>query len=162
VDRRGLPEWPYKERAILQVAGAFRSALQDAALDLWTFVPVPPSKAKNDPLYDDRLTRMLREIRPLPPIDVRELILQTQSAEASHLTEIRPSADQIKSRYTIDERVCLPQIAQIAIVDDVLTAGAHFRAAKSILAQRFPTIRTIGLFIARRVPNTVEIEDLPF
>ena len=57
-DRRGLPEWRYKEDAIRQVAAAFRYALGDS-LDRLTFVPVPPSKARDDPLYDDRLTRVI-------------------------------------------------------------------------------------------------------
>ena len=48
------------------------------------------------------------------------------------------------------------------VVDDVLTAGTHFRAAKSILGARFSDTRIIGLFIARRVPGTTGIEDLPF
>ena len=40
-------------------------------LNKLTFVPVPPSKAKEDPLYDDRLTQMLNLIRPDPKLDVR-------------------------------------------------------------------------------------------
>ena len=43
--------------------------------------------------------------------------------------------------------------ASIAIVDDVLTTGAHFRAASTVLAVRFPTAQIVGLFIARRVPD---------
>ena len=69
LDRRGRPEWRYKERALQTSAAAFRRALNPEALDGLTFVPVPPSKAKGDPLYDDRLTRMLRAIRPEPPLD---------------------------------------------------------------------------------------------
>ena len=54
LDRRGRPEWRYKERALQTAAAAFRRALNPEALDRLTFVPVPPSKAKGDPLYDDR------------------------------------------------------------------------------------------------------------
>ena len=149
MDRCGTPEWRYKAQAIQQAAVAFRAALQDAALDSWTFVPIPPSKAKGDPLYDDRLTRMLHKLRLQPPVDVRELIWQTESTEAVHDSDARPSPDEIELRYTIDEACALRPTIQIALVDDVLTTGAHFRAAKSILVRRFPDTKVIGLFIAR-------------
>ena len=129
VDRRRLPEWRYKERALRQVAEAFRIALRSDALDRLTFVPVPPSKAKEDPLYDDRMTRMLRAIRPDLALDVRELIVQTVSAGAAHISEERPSPDRIESLYEIDERQAMPVPEVIALVDDVLTTGAHYRAA---------------------------------
>ena len=50
IDRQGRPEWPYKEQAIQTVAGIFRSALGSSSLDRLTFVPIPPSKAKQDAL----------------------------------------------------------------------------------------------------------------
>ena len=49
-----------------------------------TLVPIPPSKAKNDPLHDDRLIQMLRAIRPKGSLDIRELIVQMQSTAAAH------------------------------------------------------------------------------
>ena len=93
-DRRGRPEWRYKERAIRTAAAAFRRALT-GALDRLTFVPIPPSKAKADPLHDDRLTRMLGAIRPTPPLDVRELIVQTASTDAVHGSHVRPTPEGI-------------------------------------------------------------------
>ena len=51
-----------------------------------------------------------------------------------------------------------PEPSVIAIVDDVLTTGAHFRAASAILAAQFPEVQILGLFLARRVPEA----DLPF
>lgn len=161
MDQQGQQGWHYKAEAIQEAATAFRVAMQ-ADLDMWTFVPIPPSKAKGDPLYDDRVTQMIRAIRPQPPVDVRELILQTESTEAAHLSETRPSPEEIQARYSIDEALAQEPINQIAIVDDMLTAGAHYRAAKAILAQRFPTTKIIGLFISRRVPDTSEIDDVQF
>src|ERR1700684_2001923 len=55
VTTRNTAQWRYKERAIAQAAAAFRTAIADAALNKATLVPIPPSKAKSDPLYDDRL-----------------------------------------------------------------------------------------------------------
>ena len=159
VDRRGRPEWRYKEQAIRTAAAAFRRALSPKDLDRLTFVPVPPSKAKGDPLYDDRLTRMLGAVRPGPPLDIRELIVQTASTDAVHARDVRPAPEQIQALYRIDETLAGPVCGVIAVDDDVLTTGAHFRAAKSVLSARFPEAAVIGLFIARRAPDTAAIED---
>lgn len=60
VDKRGTAQWQYKERAILQAAAIFRAAIKaDAEI---TFVPIPPSKAKSDPLYDDRMLQLLQAV----------------------------------------------------------------------------------------------------
>ena len=163
MDRRGRPEWCYKERAIQDAAAAFRIALKPSKTDLldrFTFVPVPPSKAKQNPLYDDRLTRMLRAIRPNSPLDIRELIVQTVSTDAVHSSDVRPKPDQIKELYRVDEALTTPAPNSIAIVDDVLTTGAHFRAVESLLAARFPGTPVVGLFIARRALETSDIEDI--
>ena len=122
--------------------------------DTLTFVPIPPSKAKGDPLYDDRLTQFLNSIRAQPPLDVRELIVQTASTEAVHGLENRPRPEQIEALYRIDEELATELKPSVAIVDDILTTGAHFRAAKSLLSARFPEQEFIGLFLARRAPGT--------
>ena len=46
----------------------------------------------------------------------------------------------------------------VAVVDDLLTTGAHFRAVATVLSARFPDIDVVGLFIARRVPETTAPE----
>ena len=155
MERRGRAGWSYKAEAIQQVATAFRTALGENALIGTTFVPIPPSKAKNDPLYDDRMTQALRAMRPSPPLDVREIIVQQLSMEAAHVREDRrPPPQEISDGYGLDQRLFNPSPTCILIVDDVLTTGSHFRAAKMVLAKQFPATPIIGLFIARRVPNT--------
>ena len=157
MDRRGLPEWPYKTEAIQIAALAFRRALKRRA-ECLTFVPMPPSKARGDTLYDDRLTQMLNAIRRQPPLDVRELLFQTESTAAAHANDERPGPAEIAARYRVDEELTEPTPGVIAIVDDILTTGAHFRAAATILSSHFPAIDIIGLFVARRVPGAVDPE----
>ena len=154
MDRRGLPEWPYKGRAIKQAAGAFRVGLRPMAFKMLTFVPIPPSRACSDPLYDDRLINMLRAIQPDLALDIRELILQTQNTPAAHTPGPRPTPAQLQGVYRIDESLSKSPRQIIAIVDDVITTGAHFKAAKMALSDRIPDVQIIGLFIARRVPET--------
>ena len=152
-DRRGRPEWRYKEQAIRRAAAAFRRAL-GAHPPRMAFVPVPPSKARHDPLHDDRVARMLRAIWSGRPADIREIIIQSASTAAAHESPVRPAPRQIAGWYRIDEALTDPEPASVAIVDDVLTTGAHFRAASTVLAACFPAARIIGLFIARRAPGT--------
>ena len=115
------------------------------------FVPVPPSQAKGDEGYDDRLVRLLRAVRPERPLDVRELIVQTRSVEPTHLRTARLRASDIEAMYRIDEALAAPEAGLVVVVDDLLTSGAHFRAAQRVLSRRFPDIDVAGLFLARRV-----------
>ena len=62
MDKRGTAQWKYKDCAISDAAAAFRAALNGEWLDTATLIPIPPSKAKTELLYDDRLVRMLRAI----------------------------------------------------------------------------------------------------
>jgi len=156
MDRVDLPEWPYKEKAIQQAASAFRKVLIPKKIKFWTLVPIPPSKERNDPLYDDRLTRMLRAIQITPSLDIRELIVQTESTTPFHAPGVRPTPDEIEALYRIEERLTAQEPRYIALVDDVLTTGAHFRAARSVLSDRFPGKKIIGLFLARRALDDID------
>ncbi|MGE0278634.1 MAG: hypothetical protein AB7R40_24820 [Nitrospiraceae bacterium] len=156
LERKGRAEWRYKAIAIQQAAQAFRTALNAEFLNTATFVPIPPSRAKGDSLYDDRMIQMLNAIRPEQPIDMRELIVQTQTTDAAHGRSTRLRPEEIEALYRIDDNAKTPAPRVIAICDDVLTTGCHFRAAQTVLQRTFPGIRTIGLFIVRRVPEAVD------
>jgi hypothetical protein len=102
---------------------------------------------------------MLHGIRVEPPLDVRELVVQRTSTAAVHDQENRPTPDQIQANYAIDDTLRDPVPQLIGLFDDVLTTGAHYRAALAVLQKAFPGVRIIGLFIARRVPEATDIED---
>ena len=143
--RVGLPDWVYKSRAITQCARELRAAVQADA----TWVPVPPSKAKSDSLYDDRLCQILR--KAFPQGDIRELVTQPVSTAASHTTgQSKPLPSQLAANYTIDASLGQPKSAVI-VFDDILTTGSHFKAMQLKLAQTFPRAEIYGLVIARRV-----------
>jgi predicted amidophosphoribosyltransferase len=59
----------------------------------------------------------------------------------------------------VDERLRNPVPQVIGLFDDVLTTGAHYRSASNVLKRVFHSVRIIGLFIARRVPESTDIED---
>lgn len=152
LEKRGRPEWAYKERAIGTIANLIRANIKsDAVL---TFVPIPPSKAKDHPLYDNRMSRVLTFASAGRRSDVRELIVQVRSVEATHLGTERPSPGDVLQNYRLDEDLCIPEPQMIFLVDDVLTTGCHFKAAKRLLSNRFPNSTIVGLFVARRVPKS--------
>jgi predicted amidophosphoribosyltransferase len=153
VDKQGKPEWKYKQQAIETVSSMFYQTLDPELLMTATLVPIPPSKAKSDPMYDDRLLQMLQGIDITNRLDIRELIIQTQSTKAAHELENRPRPEEIERLYTIDTNLVQPIPSEIWIFDDVLTAGTHYRAASNILMRTFPGVPISGYFIARRVPE---------
>ncbi len=160
VDRRSRPEWAYKRNAIESAGRQMRQGL-DGLNPKWasilTLVPMPPSKIKTDPLYDDRLMAMLHVLREGVEVDIRELILQSRSTDAAHTAVRRQRIQQLKENYGFDESLAGPTPRAIGLIDDVITTGAHFKAAQGLLLERFPGIRIYGLFIARRVPDSADI-----
>ena len=81
---------------------------------------------------------------------MRELIVQTRSTEPAHLRSARLRASDIEALYRIDEALAAPEAGLVVVVDDLLTSGAHFRAAQRVLSRRFADIDVAGLFLARR------------
>ena len=125
-------------------------------LDCFTFVPIPPSKVKEGPDYDDRLVKILEEVRPHRQLDVRELILQRESTRAVHTTSDRITPTALCHLYYVDPSLKNPPPKSIAIFDDLLTTGAHFRAAKFHLRKIYAETRIIGIFLARRALGSVQ------
>lgn len=157
--KKGRPEWHYKERAIEQAAAFFRGTLKAESFSQFTLVPVPPSKEKHHPEYDDRIVRMLQLVGHGRNADIRELVIQTETIDAAHDSDIRPRPDDLVTVYTIDESIALPEPKTLFVFDDVLTTGAHFKAMQRVLNNRYPNVPVVGFFIARRVPDTTAIED---
>jgi hypothetical protein len=158
MDRRGTSQWRWKEKAIADAAGALNASFGNAPLHDFTFVPIPPSKVKADPMYDDRMMRMLHMMRP--GLDIRELVLQRTSRPAAHDVEDRPRPEDIAANYEIDENLCVPAPRNIIICDDMLTTGCQFMAMRSVLSARFPHAPIYGVFLARRAPQAIEFETL--
>lgn len=161
--KKGAGGYHWKANAIAKCAKYLEPAINHEWLRSAVLVPVPPSKAKGDPDYDDRILRICYSINVGFPVDVREIITQTVSTDPVHAgSRLRP--EELTQIYAIDEDLCSNMPVQIGVVDDMLTAGAHFRAMKDLLQIRFPAANVVGFFITRRaVPNPftdVTIDDL--
>ena len=120
-----------------------------------TLVPIPSSKTQEDPEYDDRLPRILQELSIGSQLDIRELIVMTRSVHQSHLAEERVSIEELIASMSLAEACLHPAPRIIGIVDDVLTTGRHFKAAQTVVRQRFPAVPVVGIFIARRAPDSM-------
>jgi predicted amidophosphoribosyltransferase len=161
VDRQGMADWRYKGQAIDTIAQAFSGFWRWPVLHQQhrvALVPVPPSRARNDPMYDPRMLDVLRGIsaRSGLPLDVRDCLSFSGAHAASHEADERPSPDDLFEDLSFDATAGRPQEQPgvIFLFDDMLTTGAHYVAVHRVLAQHFPGIEVLGNFVSRRaIPN---------
>lgn len=152
--RKGLIDYKYKVRDINWYGDRLRKALPESYFDGGAaFIPIPPSKARNDPDYDDRMIRIARRMCVgYDDADVRDLIIQTQTLEAAHKKdEKRLTPTEQASFYSVDKELLaerpLPKL--VVILDDVLTTGSHYKAAEAVILQHAPNCTPVGVFLAR-------------
>jgi predicted amidophosphoribosyltransferase len=162
VSRRGTAEYQYKNSAITTVSNDLSRCLNSDSLENVTFIPIPPSKAKTDPLYDNRLTLILEAlVRQEPNADCKEFVVQTETTRSSHGSDNRLSIEELVALYEVDETLTSSVRDTIIIFDDMLTTGTHFKAMQQVIENRFPDKKIIGLFICRRAANTINpFEDI--
>ncbi|MGZ3839106.1 MAG: hypothetical protein ACXVKI_08550 [Flavisolibacter sp.] len=153
MDQKGKAGWGYKAKAIKDIADIFIQSVPPFTKPV-ILVPIPPSKKKDDLLYDDRIIQLLSKFcASRTNCEMREIISLEESLVASHDVGLRPSPDELIANFKVDFSLCKDNGATIFLVDDVLTTGSHFKACKTILQQFFPKSRIAGLFIARRAIN---------
>ncbi|MFC1353924.1 MAG: phosphoribosyltransferase [gamma proteobacterium symbiont of Clathrolucina costata] len=125
---------------------------EDAFEQLLTIVPIPPSKTRTHPDYDDRIYRICTEmVAGLHTPDVKELIRSTEDMEATHNQDVKPPPNELMAHYEVAAEPGYTPRQTVLLVDDMLTTGTHFKACKQLLIEAYPGIQVIGLFITRRV-----------
>lgn len=146
-------QYAHKLRAIEAAIGWYRTIFEkvDGAFGGCTFVPIPPSKVPNHPEYDDRMWQVVQGIGNGNVADCRELICQGGNYDAAHLAgeggeRIKPA--DLQALYSLQDP---PPKPTVLLFDDVLSAGCHFRAAKSAILAKYPETQVVGFFLARRV-----------
>jgi hypothetical protein len=150
MNRSGNPDWKYKAEAITEIANIFTSLNDWPQLQNFTWVPIPPSKDKNDPNHDDRLLQTLQKMKVrFQNLDFRELVRIIRSRQPAHGNENRPTPENHYSNFEIDQTLTTPAPTSIVIFDDVITTGSGFKAMKRLLSNNFPGVKVIGVFVAR-------------
>lgn len=150
---RGTAEWERKLRAIDLVGQAFAKFWRWQELgDQCLLVPIPSSRGRDDPLYDDRMEQVVERIRSHAgtTLDSLRLLESDGSLEASHSAEKRPKLAELVRSLAINQDI-VPPIAprMVFLFDDVLTTGAHFAACCVHIEKLFPETRVVGNFVAR-------------
>ncbi|WP_171016585.1 hypothetical protein [Pseudomonas sp. D(2018)] len=125
-----------------------------------TFVPMPCSKPEGHLEYDDRMLQILRLVAAQHPgIDVRPVLRQAAAREAQHFGA-RATPDEIAAGLEIDVRLIPPPLRpHVIVVDDVITRGASFAAAKSLLLQQAGVGVVSGLFLAKTIHPAPDFGD---
>ena len=108
-----------------------------------TFIPMPPSVGKSS-----AVSAVIDIVSQLRVADTRDLLVQRCDTLPSH-AGWRPAPLHRSELLTVREDSLGTDPTSVVVVDDVLTTGSHFRAAKIVLRRRWPCVRVIGLFIAR-------------
>jgi hypothetical protein len=160
MDRRGTQEWKWKIWAIDQITQMFiESQPETPNLSHIIFVPIPPSKVKTDPLYDDRIVQVTSAFCKARNGDFREILTIKENLEPSHEAQHRPKPSEIEANLHLNSELCHLTKDNIILVDDMITTGAHFKACQSKLRVAFPNAIIKGMFITRRaVRNDFFIE----
>lgn len=138
--------WRFKRDAMAHAARAIcRTVLAEWRTSV--FVPVPPSKVKNDPRHDSRLIDTLK-LASSVITESHELVHQVTNTE-SRQKNVHPQTRADNWIVRADSLTTMPE--HFVVFDDLLTGASHFAAMKIVLARTFPGVPVSGLFLARRV-----------
>lgn len=152
VERKECADYKHKGKAIDTIAHCLASTIGNP--EGFTFIPIPPSKCKSDPLYDDRLVRILERYKELDSrVDYQELVIQNQTTRATHTSHTRLSPNELQGVYIVCQPT-RPLRQKLLVFDDMLTTGSHFKAMESVLTSNFAGYSVGGVFVARRIPES--------
>lgn len=151
VEKKGLPEWWYKNDAINRIVELFLN--NSSFLEIgYTWIPIPSSKIESDVEHDDRLWQVLKGLKDKKQsLDIRKLIVAKKSRSSAHGSEKRPTISDHLGNWYIDTSKIQPKPDGVVIFDDVITTGCSFKAAQKLLHSHFPAVPIMGVFIGRRV-----------
>ena len=155
ISQQNEPHYSYKAQDIKLVG----ESLKNWDWSSFLAVPIPPSKTKSDPAYDNRLTRILDE----GGISYKEVVLLKENRGASHESgDRRESPEELQKKLWCDEDFIKNNQKPIFIFDDVITTGAQYKAVKNAILAINPNTEIYGCFIARRKPYdfTANLEGL--
>jgi len=147
----------YKNHAIQYAAQALSALIPGDWRANGTFVPIPPSRVRDDPEHDPRVLAVLQAVNPALA-DVRELVLLCENVEAKAKNV---SPHERAANYEINEDETDPEPEHLIIFDDMLAGASHFKATKMVLERRFPGVAATGLFLAGSIrPNQDLVIDI--
>jgi|24_taG_2_1085349.scaffolds.fasta_scaffold10524_1 hypothetical protein len=157
VDKKGTDQWKHKEKAIIDVALLIAKEMDNpnASKRKIYWLPIPPSRIKTDPLFDDRTYRILTlaiAVTTSHKHFVTDVLYQNSNRESFSSITARRDVDELVSNYSMNDIPNYdPEKDLIVIFDDMLTTGCHFKAVEKLVLDKYPDAVVMGIFVARRV-----------
>lgn len=156
-DKINTVEWDYKQAAITTIAALITKLMEkngtEVAKIYW--IPVPPSKIEEDPMFDDRVHEILKLAQEKCTNKnniVANVVKQTSNRAASATSRQTRNPNSLIANYEMDDITDYnPETDIIIIFDDVLTTGCHFKAVKSLILGKYEDSNIIGIFVAKVV-----------
>jgi predicted amidophosphoribosyltransferase len=151
VKKKNSREWVYKEQAVRRFAAELAALFESATSDFFV-APIPPSTHRNNEEYDPRLDMVLEQLTALcPRARAIEPIFRAKSRTPAHLSgNSRPSVQDVYESLGWNHAVKIPD-GTLFLVDDVITAGASFKACQRLIKGHAPAVSVVGVFWARTV-----------
>ena len=146
--------WPmhYKREALRMLSGAVCEFFEDRERILGggvTLVPVPTSKPRAAADHDPRLDVLCEIVSKRVPFVTYVPLLDTiRDVGKVHRREASRSVREIRSNLALDRSLIRECSDTVALLDDVLTTGAHFSACKGVVSEVLPGASVFGLFLA--------------
>lgn len=140
--------YQYKLEAIAKIAdilitGVFHNIDPSKII----IIPIPPSKTKADPLYDDRMLQVLEIVKKELSIQYVDLLSRPTNIVPLHQNQT-PRSLSSHTFNIANDNLSEFDDKQIIIIDDVITTGSTYKAAKNLISQNLNN-KIIGLFMAR-------------
>jgi hypothetical protein len=141
----------YKKEAIGRFAREVSIFLERIKVPI-TLVPMPPSKTASHPLYDDRIVQVALQVaEAVEMVRWSPILYRTRDVESHHMSSSARDTEKIYRDLPLNEPFASSFLEDtpLVLIDDVLTSGAHFTAAKRRLEARFSNTRVGGIFWAK-------------
>lgn len=157
INRKGMDDWKYKEKAICQLS----DMLNHIKFPKCILIPAPTSNPRNTANWDDRLDQCVDSITQQDVVVVKALDVATSQTPA-HLGGSR-NIESIKKATSLSDLAEYADYDTVVILDDVLTTGAHFKAWKEMILDDNPNIKKVyGVFFALHLWKDIEVDEIEF
>jgi len=149
VETENSARWKHKLNAIEQCVFDFEqffdSFIRTNKSLLIGVIPIPPSKVRSDPEYDDRMMVVANRLSDkYQQIDAHDAFERKASATPLHLGGTRRVSDAKDSMVLSD--IQLDRYDVVFVIDDVITTGTSFVAYKELINECYPSLVVAGLF----------------
>ena len=139
--------WGYKILAIKQFANMLHGALGGR---ICTIIPMPTSKPRGSQNFDDRLDQTAAMLGQISTnYDIQLCLDVKEECPAAHRGGER-SPDALLQNIILTPPLSPPK-NNIILIDDVLTSGGHFKAAKAAILAKYPEADVIGFFLGKTI-----------